>query len=54
MCALDSSSPQISTVSPRWAYVVSMASRAATEEASQQGAADRSTTTLTRRGLILE
>lgn len=38
--------PMISTVLPRWAYLVSIASRAATEEASQMCAAVRSMTTL--------
>ena len=43
--ALGSFRPVISTVLPRWAYFVSMASRAATEEASQMCAALRSMTT---------
>lgn len=38
--------PMISAVLPRWAYLVSIASRAATEEASQMCAALRSMTTL--------
>ena len=44
--ALGSFSPMISTVLSRWAYLVSMASRAATEDASQMCAAVRSMTTL--------
>jgi hypothetical protein len=44
--ALGSFNPMISTVLPRWTYLVSMASRVATEEASQMWAADRSMTTL--------
>ncbi|TQK45158.1 hypothetical protein FBY35_6704 [Streptomyces sp. SLBN-118] len=44
--ALGSFSPMISTFLPRWAYLASMASRAATEEASQMWAAERSMTTL--------
>ncbi len=44
--ALRSFSPVISTVLPRWAYLVSIASRAATEEASQTWASDRSMTIL--------
>ncbi len=44
--ALRSFSPVISTVLPRWAYLVSIVSRAATEEASQTWASDRSMTIL--------
>lgn len=44
--ALGSFSPMISTVLPSWVYLVSTASRAATEEASQMWAPDRSMTTL--------
>jgi hypothetical protein len=39
MWALGLFRPMISTVLPRWAYLVSMASRAATEEASHVGGA---------------
>lgn len=44
--ALGSFRPVISTVLPRRAYFVSMASRAATEEASHTWAGDRSMTTV--------
>lgn len=46
--------PVISTVLSRWAYFVSMASRVATEEASQMCAADRSMTTLSGFGGVRE
>lgn len=44
--ALGRFRPMISTSLPRWAYLVSIASRAATEEASQMCVSDRSMTTL--------